>query len=384
MDSQRARRAARDVDAAVDPRHRNFEAPRPQQGLRHRRSPPPPARHPHGRRDKGGEGRAGADRQGDGADRRPDKAGPPPQHLRGPRRPMPLADVGGGRAHRRQALLRRPRRRPAVPLRRAPCGFLPGAVMSVTAMNWAKRQRTGSPARKAILLILADYANAEGVSYPSRQRLADETDMSLDSVDRNIKDLEVAKFLTKVTGRGTGPHQKPNTYRLNLDLEALEKHLGRNRLYKTPEPHEAALPDGEDGGASDGSEPHPAGPQSEPQIPLDLGRSLGRTGAALTEEPLRRTGEPARASARDPQDDLFQEWWEAYPQHGGGFSKDRARVAWRALSDEDRALALEQAERITAKHMTRGKPKDPAWWLHDRVFATMAEQAPPRPAAEAS
>jgi len=255
--------------------------------------------------------------------------------------------------------------------------------MSVTAMNWAKRQRTGSPARKAILLILADYANAEGVSYPSRQRLADETDMSLDSVDRNIKDLEVAKFLTKVTGRGTGPHQKPNTYRLNLDLEALEKHLGRNRLYKTPEPHEAALPDGEDGGASDGSEPHPAGPQSEPQIPLDLGRSLGRTGAALTEEPLRRTGEPARASARDPQDDLFQEWWEAYPQHGGGFSKDRARVAWRALSDEDRALALEQAERITAKHMTRGKPKDPAWWLHDRVFATMAEQAPPRPAAEA-
>jgi hypothetical protein len=198
--------------------------------------------------------------------------------------------------------------------------------------------------------------------------------MSTDSVDRNIKDLVAAKFLTVVKDRGSGPHQKPNTYRLNLDLEALEKHLGRNRLYKPPAPQEAAQADEAPEGVSEVSEPPPAGPQSGPQIPLDLGRSLGRTGAALTEEP-KRTGEPARASARDPQDDLFQEWWEAYPQQGHGFSKDWARQAWRGLSPDDRKLALRAAQLIGPKsRMGRGKPKEPYYWLHDRVFATIAEE----------
>jgi DNA-binding transcriptional ArsR family regulator len=244
--------------------------------------------------------------------------------------------------------------------------------MSVAAINWALRQRTGSPARKAILFTLANYANVEGVSFPSRARLAEECDMSKDAVDDNLKDLIAAGFVTKVTGRRQGRYQGTNEYQLNLDLEALENHLSRNRLVPATERQEAALSeDGPQGGSEPPTERLEPPPQGGPQ---------GGSGAAQTLEPIEPRGTSARGRARDPQDDLFEKWWEAYPQHGHGFSKDRARVAWLALSREDRALAVEQVQRITGKHMRRGKPQEPWFWLQDRTFATMAEEKPAKPA----
>jgi len=248
--------------------------------------------------------------------------------------------------------------------------------MSVAAINWALRQRTGSPARKAILFTLANYANVEGVSFPSRARLAEECDMSKDAVDDNLKDLIAAGFVTKVTGRRQGRYQGTNEYRLNLDLEALENHLSRNRLVPVTERQEAALSEsGPQGGSETPTERLEPPPQGGPQ---------GGSGAAQTLEPLEPRGTSARQRARDPQDDLFDRWWEAYPQHGHGFSKDRARVAWRALSHEDRALALWQVDRITNKHMSRAKPKEPWYWLQDRIFATMAEKEPEKPQPKAA
>ena len=248
--------------------------------------------------------------------------------------------------------------------------------MSVAAINWALRQRTGSPARKAILFTLANYANVEGVSFPSRARLAEECDMSKDAVDDNLKDLIAAGFVTKVTGRRQGRYQGTNEYRLNLDLEALENHLSRNRLVPATERQEAALSeDGPQGGSEPPTERLEPPPQGGPQ---------GGSGAAQTLEPLEPRGTSARGRARDPQDDLFDRWWEAYPQHGHGFSKDRARVAWRALSHEDRALALWQVDRITNRHMKHNKPQEPWYWLSDRTFATMAEKEEPKPAPKPS
>src|SRR5215218_9562618 len=182
--------------------------------------------------------------------------------------------------------------------------------MSVAAINWALRQRTGSPARKAILFTLANYANVEGVSFPSRARLAEECDMSKDAVDDNLKDLIAAGFVTKVTGRRQGRYQGTNEYRLNLDLEALENHLSRNRLVPVTERQEAALSEsGPQGGSETPTERLEPPPQGGPQ---------GGSGAAQTLEPLEPRGTSARQRARDPQDDLFDRWWEAYPQQRQG------------------------------------------------------------------
>ena len=67
--------------------------------------------------------------------------------------------------------------------------------MSVYAVSWAKRQRTGDPVRKHVLIALADYASEDGVSWPSQERLAFDTELSLRTIGRALKRLEADKFL---------------------------------------------------------------------------------------------------------------------------------------------------------------------------------------------
>ncbi|UYO55696.1 helix-turn-helix domain-containing protein [Rhodopseudomonas palustris] len=61
--------------------------------------------------------------------------------------------------------------------------------MSWQATAWAAKQVTGSPARKALLLALANYADAAGMSYPSQDTLARDTEQSTDTVQRQMKQL---------------------------------------------------------------------------------------------------------------------------------------------------------------------------------------------------
>jgi hypothetical protein len=73
--------------------------------------------------------------------------------------------------------------------------------MSVDALSWAKKQRTGSPAAKCTLMMLADYANEHGVCWPSQETLARETEQSVDSVQRQLKALEALRLIER-SGRG--------------------------------------------------------------------------------------------------------------------------------------------------------------------------------------
>ncbi|UYO49664.1 helix-turn-helix domain-containing protein [Rhodopseudomonas palustris] len=61
--------------------------------------------------------------------------------------------------------------------------------MSWQATAWAAKQRTGSPACKLILLALANYADANGAAWPSQETLAADTEQSVDSVQRRLKQL---------------------------------------------------------------------------------------------------------------------------------------------------------------------------------------------------
>jgi len=62
--------------------------------------------------------------------------------------------------------------------------------MSFEAMTWAIKKKTGSSTRKLILLLLADRANEDGVCWPSLSRIAEDCEISRDSVIRHIKQLE--------------------------------------------------------------------------------------------------------------------------------------------------------------------------------------------------
>jgi Helix-turn-helix domain len=69
--------------------------------------------------------------------------------------------------------------------------------MSWQATAWAIKQRTGNARRKALLLALANYADAKGVCWPSQERLAEDTEQSIDSVQRHSTSLEENKLLRR-------------------------------------------------------------------------------------------------------------------------------------------------------------------------------------------
>src|ERR1017187_996705 len=88
--------------------------------------------------------------------------------------------------------------------------------MSWQATAWAERQRTGSPARKVLLLILANYADEHGLCWPSQELLAFGTEQSLDTVQRQLRKLTAAGIISvavRPQGRGRWPGR---TYKLNM------------------------------------------------------------------------------------------------------------------------------------------------------------------------
>src|SRR5882757_8084567 len=69
--------------------------------------------------------------------------------------------------------------------------------MSWQAIAWSIRQATGSARRKLLLLALANYADENGVCWPSQETLGRDTEQSLDTVQRQLAALEKLKLLTR-------------------------------------------------------------------------------------------------------------------------------------------------------------------------------------------
>jgi hypothetical protein len=115
--------------------------------------------------------------------------------------------------------------------------------MSWQATAWAVRQKTGASSRKALLLVLANYADEHGICWPSQETLKAETELSEDTIQRQskiLKNLGLVKIIRRPRKGGTWPGL---LYQLNLSADA------------------STVPQGavwsEDGGLS--TMPHPAG-----------------------------------------------------------------------------------------------------------------------------
>ena len=81
-------------------------------------------------------------------------------------------------------------------------------------MVWELRDLT--PTHKLILLGLADWANDEGLCWPSIDRLAQKTGLSRRTIQTNIRQLEACRYMKReeVVGRG-------NRYWLTLEDDPL-------------------------------------------------------------------------------------------------------------------------------------------------------------------
>lgn len=58
------------------------------------------------------------------------------------------------------------------------------------ALAWAARQKTGGPGPKAVLLSLAKRADEAWSCYPGQETLAEETEQSIRTIQRQLADLE--------------------------------------------------------------------------------------------------------------------------------------------------------------------------------------------------
>ena len=64
-------------------------------------------------------------------------------------------------------------------------------------MAWARSIKTGSPTVKAVLLAIANYADEEGICWPSQDQLAEDTELSRHSIMRAIDQLEEMELVSR-------------------------------------------------------------------------------------------------------------------------------------------------------------------------------------------
>ena len=67
--------------------------------------------------------------------------------------------------------------------------------MSVEARSWARKVVVGNPTAKAVLCAIADYADSNGIAWPSQTSLAEDTEFSERAVRNAIQLLELKGLL---------------------------------------------------------------------------------------------------------------------------------------------------------------------------------------------
>lgn len=88
--------------------------------------------------------------------------------------------------------------------------------MSFQAINWAITQKVGNATGKLILLMLANYADAEGRCFPSQQTLARDCECTRRSVLTWLKKFEDMELLTRKRRHTAGGYRRSDLLCLNL------------------------------------------------------------------------------------------------------------------------------------------------------------------------
>ena len=216
--------------------------------------------------------------------------------------------------------------------------------MSVQAISWALSVEAGSPSAKCTLLCIANYADEHGRCWPAQSTIAKQSEQSVDTVQRRIKDLEAAGLLT----RQERPDQNGKA--------------GGRFLYQLSMVQPADTLDIE-------TTPHPAArSKTMPQPTLNLAANPEkpcRTVAALTAI-LKPSRNPSEEDSISWPTDFEDQFWKRYPRRIGKTAALRAltrvkksnAVAWPTLM-----AALDKFAKWAATKEIQ-YVKHPATWLN--------------------
>ena len=96
--------------------------------------------------------------------------------------------------------------------------------MSWSALKWASEVKVGNSTDKLILIILANFTDAENTCYPSHKKIAELCECSTDTVIRSLKRLKEFNFIDiekrfQLT-QNNNHRQTSNIYKLNIDTQS--------------------------------------------------------------------------------------------------------------------------------------------------------------------
>lgn len=249
-------------------------------------------------------------------------------------------------------------------------------------VSWALEQRVGNPRAKAVLLAIAPRCNKRGQCWPSRARIARETEQSVDTVDRMLKYLVEMGFIS-IEKRKRSDNENVATssiITLLVDAERAVTELARNRTGTARRAPDSGDETGEGVAAASG---YPPG-ENEGGVAASSAATVAASSAATVAATVRPHEESLKGSVeeRDARDaDLrFEEDWKEFLAAGpwtDAMDLPRAKQLLRELNVKDRQLAARMAARyrVACAGPPKAKPKDAAFWLKDEQFRVMAERA---------
>jgi len=96
--------------------------------------------------------------------------------------------------------------------------------MSWSALKWASEVKVGNSTDKLILIILANFTDAENTCYPSHKKIAELCECSTDTVIRSLKRLKELNFI-EVEKRfqltqNNNHRQTSNIYKLLIETQS--------------------------------------------------------------------------------------------------------------------------------------------------------------------
>lgn len=250
--------------------------------------------------------------------------------------------------------------------------------MSVQAVTWGLKQKTGSPSAKAVLLALANYAGHDGDCYPSQEILANNTEQSIDSVQRRLHELEQKGLIYRCRRHGRNGWRRSDEIILLMDDRTK---LAAGKLgWQDCEIGEALSATPESPRDMDGDHDSPSqDQQTTPQIAAlakaaDYGSGLSRNGPEPTPH-LCGSMNPnmnPNTSPLPPQGGVGQvlSRWERFENAYPFDPDDRKASAKRALerlSPDDQELAIAAAPRYAERCRQKNvRTAYAARWLREK------------------
>lgn len=108
-------------------------------------------------------------------------------------------------------------------------------TVSLQAMDWALRRLRGlSPTQKLILICLGNPAGPDGKCWPSQSVISEYTELSRETINRNLLELEKKGIIRSVKRRDPAGRDLSKIYLLNLAMSGTTQ----DHTYENQEPSE--------------------------------------------------------------------------------------------------------------------------------------------------